>query len=278
MATSEQPGNAVIEILVVEDNPTQSTQLRRILEKNGYAVTVCCDGEAALDQMRTRRPVIVISDVLMPGMDGYQLCHEIKSDETLARTPVILLTVLSDPQDIIKGLESGADNFLTKPYDSQFLLARIQYILMNQRIRDGARPAVGLDIYFMGQTHHVTAERMQIVDLLISTYESAIQKTIELQKINEKLQAAIDHIKTLRGLIPICSGCKKIRDDQGYWQHLEVYLKDHSDADFTHSLCPECMQKHYPKYYKKAMDEAEELRKKREEDAEAEDEPEKEGE
>ncbi len=70
-----------------------------------------------------------------------------------------------------------------------------------------------------------------------------------LRRLNEELQAALARVKTLRGLLPICASCKKIRNDQGYWQQVEVYIRDHSEADFTHGLCPECLIKIYPEFY-----------------------------
>ena len=122
-------------ILVVEDSPTQALQLQYILEQHDYQVTVLTNGRKALAYMQQHKPTMVISDILMPEMDGYTLCQQIKADANLADIPVILLTALSDPKDVIRGLECGADNFIVKPYDEDFLLSRIQYILANQRVR-----------------------------------------------------------------------------------------------------------------------------------------------
>jgi AmiR/NasT family two-component response regulator len=71
-----------------------------------------------------------------------------------------------------------------------------------------------------------------------------------LRRLNQELQAALDQVKTLNGLLPICASCKKIRDDSGYWQQVEVYLQQHSQAEFTHGLCPDCLAALYPDYYK----------------------------
>ncbi len=118
-----------LEILIAEDSPTQAEQLRQILEERDFRVTVTRNGKAALDAMRKRVPTLVISDVNMPEMDGYELCCRIRADERLANMPVILLTSLSDTEDVFKGLECGADNFITKPYEKTNLLARINYLL-----------------------------------------------------------------------------------------------------------------------------------------------------
>ena len=121
-----------LDILIVEDSPTQALQLQYILEQHDYHAAVAPNGRDALALIRQHKPTMVISDILMPEMDGYQLCQQIKGDANLTHIPVILLTSLADPRDVIRGLECGADNFIVKPYDEQFLLGRIQYILANQ--------------------------------------------------------------------------------------------------------------------------------------------------
>ncbi|MGB9618762.1 MAG: response regulator, partial [Desulfomonilaceae bacterium] len=123
------------EILIVEDSPTQAARLQFILEEHGFKVSWTANGKAALEYLQKNHPTLVVSDVVMPEMDGYELCSKIKQDEKLKDIPVILLTALSDPSDIIKGLESGADNFITKPYQERFLISRIQYILINRELR-----------------------------------------------------------------------------------------------------------------------------------------------
>src|SRR5439155_23719637 len=129
----------------------------------------------ALAAALENKPAMVISDVMMPGMDGYSLCKEIKSRPTLKDVPVILLTSLSKPQDVLKGLESGADNFIRKPYDEKYLLSRVDYILTNVELRKTERMQVGVQLYFGGQKYFITSEKQQILDLLISTYEGAVQ-------------------------------------------------------------------------------------------------------
>src|SRR5439155_1179846 len=126
--------NGGVGILVVEDSPTQAEELQYILEQNGYQVSRATNGKKALEAMNKRKPTIVVSDIMMPEMDGYQLCRRIKEDNNFKDVPVILLTSLSDPVDVIKGLECGADNFITKPYDENYLLSRIQYILINRKL------------------------------------------------------------------------------------------------------------------------------------------------
>jgi DNA-binding response OmpR family regulator len=141
---------------------------------------VAQNGSDAIAFMRQHRPTAVISAILMPEMDGYQLCQQIKGDADLTHIPVILLTSLADPRDVIRSLECGADNFIVKPYDEQFLLGRIQYIFANQQLRREETTPMGLEIFFAGQTYFITSDRLQILNLLLSTYETAVQKNRQL--------------------------------------------------------------------------------------------------
>jgi len=242
--------NNNIEILVVEDSLTQAMQLKYMLEQHGYHISVAKNGEEALASINEHKPTIVLSDIVMPEMDGYQLCRQIKTDENLKDIPVILLTQLSDPEDIIKGLECGANNFITKPYNGQVLLSHIRYILANQELRNGTMSEMGMEILFAGQKHFITSSRIQILDLLFSTFENAIQKNRELEQANKQLKEALETVKTLKGLIPICANCKNIRDDEGFWHQVEEYVQRHSEAEFSHGICPECVKELYPEFYK----------------------------
>jgi len=188
MGSKKEKAGKATSILIAEDSPTQALQLQHSLEKNGFAVTVARNGKEALSLMKKSRPAIVISDIIMPEMDGYDLCHHIKKDPNLGDIPVILLTQLSDPQDIIKGLQAGATNFITKPYDESLMLSRIQYILINQEVRREGSTEASINIYFMGKTYNITSDRMQIIDLLLSTYEHAVMQNKELQKTQAELR------------------------------------------------------------------------------------------
>jgi two-component system, OmpR family, response regulator VanR len=240
-----------IEILIVEDSPTQAEELKYILETHGFHVWVTQNGMEALDYLENRIPSIIVSDIIMPEMDGYGLCKKIKSEERTKNIPVMLLTTLSEPEDVIKGLDCLSDGFMIKPYDEEALISRINYILLNTETRKSATTEMGIEIVFAGKKHFITSTRIQILDLLISIYENGIQKARELEKTVKDLKSANETIKTLKGFIPICAMCKKVRDDQGYWQQIELYIRDHSEADFSHGYCPECMEKLYPEYFKK---------------------------
>ncbi len=188
MVAERRLRNDQVEILIAEDSPTQAEQLRHILEQHDYQVSVAGNGKEALDLINNNRPMIVITDIIMPHMDGYQLCKKIKSDENLKEIAVILLTSLSDPKDVVKGLECGADNFITKPYEERYLLSRIQYLLANWDLRHDEKIQMGVEIFFAGQKYFITSDRLQILNLLLSTYEAAIQKNFELKKIEDELR------------------------------------------------------------------------------------------
>ncbi len=204
MKPGKRVANTDIEILVVEDSPTQAEQLRYLLEGAEYKVTLATNGKEALAAARQRKPTLIISDIVMPEMDGYTLCKAIKSDEQLKDVPVILVTTLSGPQDVLKGLECGADSFIRKPYDEKYLRSRIEYILANRALGTRERTQMGLEIYLGGQRHFITAERQQILGLLISTYEEAIQ-------LDEGLKRSY---QSLNGLYHIAKGLNQAYSEQ----------------------------------------------------------------
>lgn len=176
-------------VIIVEDSPTQALRLRNTLEKNEFSVTHAGDGQAALEALARDRPEFVISDVQMPRMDGFELCRRLKCDPALRDIPLILLTSLSSPQDIIQGLASGADNFVVKPYDEAFLLTRIRAVLANRDLPSVPEGAP-IPIHFAGERYEIAADRRQILNLLLSTYETALQTNAELIKTHEELKAA----------------------------------------------------------------------------------------
>lgn len=185
-----------IDILIVEDSPTQAERLKFILEKHGFRVLLAENGRQALNFLAEgRMPDIVVTDIMMPEMDGYELCKRIRADERLKSLPIILVTTLSDPADVIKGLEVGANNFITKPYDERYLVSRVRYLIANMELRKNSKAEMGINVFFSGENYFITAERLQILDLLLSTYEHAyhqnrelIATQKELRELNERLE------------------------------------------------------------------------------------------
>jgi signal transduction histidine kinase len=187
----------VPDILIVEDSATQAQRLRHILEQHGYHVASASNGRLAFESARACKPKLVISDVIMPEMNGYQLCSAIKADSRLGDVPVILVTTLSDPQDVIRGLECRADNFILKPYDEEQLLRRVEFVLINSQMRQSEQPGMGLEIMFRGHKHFITADRLQILNLLLSTYEAAIQRNKELSSTRDTLRQTNSELQQL---------------------------------------------------------------------------------
>lgn len=192
-------------ILVAEDDYTSLLMLKGIMEKWRYTVVPAADGAEAWEILRREdAPQIAILDWEMPGHDGVELCRRIKEMERENPIYTILLTGRDSTDDIVRGLNAGADDYVTKPFDNNELLARIN-----------------------------VAERM------VNVQQSLNVKVAELKH-------ALDHVKTLQGILPICMHCHKIRNDDEAWQRLENYITSHSEARFSHGICPDCLMQHYP--------------------------------
>jgi PleD family two-component response regulator len=200
-------------ILVVDDVPANLGVLFNTLEEAGYKVLIMVEGEAALANINGNPPDLVLLDVMMPGLDGFEVCRCLKADPGTQDIPVIFMTALNDPVDEVKGFELGAVDYIAKPIQLERTLARIKT--------------------------HLAMHKLQA----------------ELQQKNAQLQEALGNVKTLRDLLPICANCKRIRDDEGYWQEVEVYVRDHIDVRFSHSICPDCVQALYPEYWEKFQQE-----------------------
>lgn len=177
-------------VLIVEDSATQAERLAVILETEGYEVAVARNGKEALRLLAEQPVDVIVSDILMPGMSGYDFCRKVKTAPATASIPVILLSTLNEPMDIIRGLECGADNFLTKPYDPEHLMRRLRALLESKRIRTPGRLSFGIDVVFLGKKFTITAEKEQIVDLLMSTFEDTVRANRELESGRAKLAEA----------------------------------------------------------------------------------------
>jgi PleD family two-component response regulator len=201
-------------ILIVDDNPKNLKVMLGLLKRADFDISVARSGQEALKRANDLAPDIILLDVMMPDLDGFETCQRLKTNPATATIPVIFMTALTDVESKVKGFAAGGVDYVTKPVESGELLARLMT--------------------------HLALRRLQ---------KSLEAKNAELQAKNEQLQQALGQVKTLSGLLPICANCKKIRDDQGYWQDVAVYIRDHSEADFTHGICPDCMGKLYPDFY-----------------------------
>lgn len=192
-------------ILIVEDSPTQAAKLKDLLQEHGYRVTVAANSKDVLTAARKHKPDLIITDILMPVMDGYEMCQAVKHDEALKDIPVILLTVLSDPEDVIWALQAGVDYYLTKPYHANLLLSRVESALAKPVRQQSEGAEDRLEIAFGGARHVITSDRQQILNLLLSTYENAIQQNQELietqhelQRLNEQLEEKVRELEKVQ--------------------------------------------------------------------------------
>jgi len=198
MKTKKTVVKDVDQILIAEDSPTQAEQLKYMLEKHKYKVLVAKDGKEAMGMVLEHAPSLVITDIVMPEMNGYELCKEIKSREKTMNIPVILLTSFSRSEDVMEGIACGADNFLTKPFREEYLVSHIETILSNREIQKSESIKVELEVLVGGKKRVITVDHQQILTLLISTYEAAVQRNDELlqaqddlRKLNERLEELV---------------------------------------------------------------------------------------
>src|SRR5262245_1442132 len=126
-------------ILIVDDNETNRDILIARLSTHGYELTQAADGEEALQAAKAQIPDLILLDVMMPKLDGVEVCRRLKSDATLPFTPIILVTAKSDTKDVVSGLEAGADEYLTKPVDQLALVARVKSVLRLKELHDKVR-------------------------------------------------------------------------------------------------------------------------------------------
>lgn len=182
-------------VLIVEDSPTQALLLQEILVDHHFSVTIAKDGLDGVQKLKDSLPDLIISDIEMPQMNGYDFCKHLKSNEKYKNIPVILLTNLTDPLDVIKGMDCGADSFLTKPCKSDLLFSTIQNTIENIQLKN-QNVQEKISFFFNGHTHSLNINKVQITELLLSTYASAIQKNLELEKTYHQLHTMHEELKS----------------------------------------------------------------------------------
>lgn len=207
--------NPEANILVVDDKPANLHLLVAMLSRQGYRVRPVRSGKLALSSVNASPPDLILLDINMPEMNGYEVCRVLKESEMVRDIPVIFISALDEVLDKVEAFKVGGVDYITKPFQVEEVLARIK-------------------------TH-----------LALRNLQKEIARQLEEQRrLNEELRQALEQVKTLSGLIPICASCKNIRDDEGFWHDVEVYIEDHSEANFSHGICPACKQKLYPQFSK----------------------------
>jgi DNA-binding response OmpR family regulator len=198
-------------ILVVDDIKDNVHFLMDTLKTEGYSVRPALSGSAALTIIENETPDLILLDIMMPVMNGYEVCEKVRGNKKNRNVPIIFLSALDDVSDKLKGFQVGGIDYITKPFMAEEVLARVRA--------------------------HLSIKRMQ---------EELTEQNTRLQEMNEELQRALKEVKMLQGILPICTTCRKIRDENGQWEPLEAYVRTHTDTDFSHGVCPECARILYP--------------------------------
>jgi len=190
--TIDKTGNSIhvneVRILIVEDSATQSAYLKQIIERNGYDVSCAMDGVEGLEKAASLKPDLIVTDISMPKMTGYEMCRKIKENKDLRKIPVILLTHLQDTEDILQSLEVRADSYVTKPFSEEHLLSRIKDLLNNVELQHIEPYTSGIVIDYKGMNYTIDVKRRQILDLLVYTYEETIKQNRALLQRGEDLK------------------------------------------------------------------------------------------
>ena len=195
-------------VLAVDDSPEVRLSMAALLAATGRTVVSTSSAEEALERLDEHDYAVALLDVQLPGMDGFELAERIRAREQTRHLPIIFVTGTSmESRHVFHGYELGAVDYLLQPIDPHILKSKVDVFcnLQAQRARIG---------------RYVT----------------------EIEAKNAELERHLAEIKTLRGLIPICSSCKKVRKDDGYWEQVEVYIMAHSEAEFTHGICADCIE------------------------------------
>jgi two-component system, cell cycle sensor histidine kinase and response regulator CckA len=179
--------NSKQRILIAEDEPVAAMKLQHVLEHAGYEVLLAGNGEEALRLLAGVSPDMIITDALMPGMSGFQLCEQVRADERYRHIVVVLLTALTEPGDVLLGLSVGADNFIVKPFDPKDLLDRIHQMLLPRyrHLRD--EPADGIEMDYRGKPYSITANRLQVLNFFMNIYETQLRHQLDLINTRDEL-------------------------------------------------------------------------------------------
>lgn len=199
-------------VLIVDDRPENLLALENLLEGFDLEIIRALSGNDALGLALEHDFALVLLDVQMPDIDGFETAELMRGCEKTKNVPIIFVTAISNEDEhVFKGYESGAVDYLYKPITPFILQSKVRAFCELDKQRSIVR-----------------------------------KQLIEIEKKNKELQKQLDEIKVLRGLLPICANCKKIRDDNGYWEIFENYIRNNSEADFSHSICPACIKELYP--------------------------------
>ena len=204
------------DILIVDDNPVNLRLLFRMLTSHGHQVRMVTSGAQALAAVQQQPPDLILLDIMMPDMDGHEVCSRLKTNSESQDIPVIFISALTETEDKVQAFSAGAVDYITKPIQTEEVLARVR-------------------------THLALRSLQQELECL---NKELAKRNAELETRNAELQDALDTIKTLSGIVNLCAWChRKIKAEDECWVPLETYIECHSQATFTHGICPDCLQK-----------------------------------
>jgi CheY-like chemotaxis protein len=198
--SAPSPDSPPLRILVADDEPVSLKRLTSVLEAWGHTVVSVANGAEAWDAYQAGELELIVTDWIMPEVDGIELCKRVRQAEEGSSDYTYIIMLTGKEQGLVEGMSAGADDFVTKPFVPAELRARLQ---AGRRLLD-------------------------------------LKRSLDLRV--EELQAALSRLHRLEGLLPICSYCKNIRDEDDAWQSVERYVSTRSDAHFSHSICPSCYQ------------------------------------
>ena len=197
--------NQDLSVMVVDDDPDVLFATVRVITSMGYRVIAAASGQECKTSLRKAVPDLILLDVVLPDMNGIDLCRDLKNDPAFKGVFIVLTSGMKTSSlDQADGLEFGADGYIARPISNRELKARIH----------------------------------AMVRILLSEREQS--------RLITELQDALSRVKRLSGLLPFCSYCKKIRDDRGYWNQIEEYIQENSDAELGESICPACARNFFP--------------------------------
>ncbi len=226
-------------VLIIDDDHNLRKSLSDILQLKGYETLAAESGREGLELLRQSSAAVVVIDLGLPDMSGLDGLETVNIADHHAES--IILTGNASLDSAIEAANRGVFSYLLKPYDTDQVMFHIRRACETYHAREAiAEHGVELEI--------VNAQLREVNNEL--TAEIAVRKRAEQEReeLIIELRDAMSKVKALSGLLPICMICKKIHNDEGYWEQLEIYIRDRSEADFSHGMCPECMKKLYPQY------------------------------
>ena len=206
-------------ILLVDDSAENLLLLQSILQTGGYKDLLTAESaEQAFKHLGMdssggdgTNVDLILLDIQMPDINGIETCRRIKEVERFRDIPIIMVTAMAQREKLQLAFAAGAMDYINKPVNKVELRTRVGSALKLKQEMDSRKA-----------------------------------REQELKKRTQELEQALREVKVLRGFIPICASCKKIRNDRGYWQLVEAYIREHSEAEFSHGICPDCIKKFFP--------------------------------